>query len=77
MLKTFQVYKAFPDIKANAFGFTIDPLDCRRVWFFIRATGTNTGPLGFSFGLQIPPSGKVRVCVLASATVCTFVCLSD
>ncbi|CAK9036172.1 unnamed protein product, partial [Durusdinium trenchii] len=31
----------------------VDPLEPNRVWFFSRATGTHTGPLG-----PVPPTGK-------------------
>lgn len=34
----------------------VDPLEPNRVWFFSRATGTHTGPLG-AFGLG--PTGVV------------------
>ena len=38
----FQVWKAFPDYDMGAFGFSIDPCDPMRVWFFSRSTGTMT-----------------------------------
>lgn len=57
-MDTFKVYKAFPDISPNAFGFTADPMEPRRVWFFVRNTGTNTGPFGLGYGLEAPPSGN-------------------
>ena len=60
-MDTFKVYKAFPDISPNAFGFALDPLDERRVWFFVRNTGTNTGPFGLGYGLEAPPSGNAVV----------------
>lgn len=57
-LATFGIFTAFPDISPNAFGFTVDPEEPRRVWFFVRNTGTNTGPLGLGFGISYPPSGN-------------------
>lgn len=37
--------KAFPDLQANAFGFTADdPIEPNRVWFFVRPRGTFSGP---------------------------------
>ena len=38
----FQVWKAFPDYDMGAFGFSVDPCDPMRVWFFSRSTGTMT-----------------------------------
>uniref|UniRef100_A0A0G4IDW9 DUF1990 domain-containing protein n=1 Tax=Chromera velia CCMP2878 TaxID=1169474 RepID=A0A0G4IDW9_9ALVE len=57
-METFKVYKAFPDISANTFGFTVDPKNDRRVWFFVRNTGINTGQFGLPFGASISPTGK-------------------
>ena len=57
-MDTFKVYRAFPDISPNAFGFSLDPEDDRRVWFFCRNTGTNSGPFGLGYGLEAPPSGN-------------------
>jgi len=42
---SFDVYKAFPDFDNRYFGFTVDPLEPGRVWFFVRLVGTNTGGL--------------------------------
>merc|ERR1712129_150261 len=49
------VYKAFPDIVPNAFGFAVDPDNPRRVCIFIQNTGTDSLPfaidfLGFFYG---------------------------
>ena len=57
-LGTFAIYKAFPDINPNAFGFSVDPQDPQRVWFLVRNTGTNSGPLGLGLGLEWPASGN-------------------
>ena len=35
-LEGLAVYKAFPDISPNPFGFCIDPDDPLRVWFWVR-----------------------------------------
>ena len=56
-MDTFKVFRAFPDISPNAFGFSADPVDEGRVWFFCRNTGTNDGPWGLGYGLEAPPSG--------------------
>lgn len=58
-MKTFGIWKAIPDISPNAFGFTIDPTDTNRVWFFVKNTGTFTGEDGFRIGdlLTLPPTG--------------------
>ena len=57
-MDTFKIYRAFPDISPNAFGFVVDPTDEHRVWFICRNTGTNTGPFGLGYGLEAPPSGN-------------------
>ena len=53
---TFKVREAFPDIKYNYFGLTVDPMEPNRVWFFSRATQTHTGTLTF-FKNIYPPTG--------------------
>eukprot|EP00892_Ulva_mutabilis_P010452 jgi/Ulvmu1/777/UM010_0151.1 len=55
-LSSFQVEEAFPDIQTNAFGYSIDPQDPYRVWFFTQTTGTHTGNFSFA-GNTIPPTG--------------------
>eukprot|EP00965_Chrysotila_dentata_P188144 6172563-Pleurochrysis_carterae.AAC.1 len=57
-MDTFKMYRAFPDIKPNPWGFTADPENPRRIWFFVRNSGTQTGPLGLGYGLEFPPSNK-------------------
>mmetsp|Transcript_55621 Transcript_55621/g.178450 ORF Transcript_55621/g.178450 Transcript_55621/m.178450 type:complete len:268 (-) Transcript_55621:220-1023(-) len=49
-LDYFSLYKAFPDISPNCFGFNVDPEDPLRVWFFVRASGTNSAKVGGFFG---------------------------
>jgi hypothetical protein len=41
----FNIYEAFPDFDNRYFGFTVDPLEPGRVWFFVRLKATNTGGL--------------------------------
>mmetsp|Transcript_43202 Transcript_43202/g.78952 ORF Transcript_43202/g.78952 Transcript_43202/m.78952 type:complete len:207 (-) Transcript_43202:1434-2054(-) len=55
----FGIYKAFPDINPNVFGFSIDPLNPNKVWFMIRNTGTFTGEPGLGLGKagHFPPNG--------------------
>ncbi|KAJ1447407.1 hypothetical protein M885DRAFT_542891 [Pelagophyceae sp. CCMP2097] len=57
-METFRIHVAFPDISPNAWGFSVDPADPLRVWFFVRNSGTNTGPFGLDFGAAVPPSGR-------------------
>lgn len=52
---SFKVKEAFPDLKDNSW-FQVDPLEPNRVWFFSRATGTNTGEM--NFGRKLAPTGK-------------------
>lgn len=56
-LNTNRVYEAFPDISSGAFGYTIDPKEPRRVWFFTRFVGTNTGPIRLGNFVELQPSG--------------------
>lgn len=59
VLDYFKIYEAFPDIDTNCFGFTIDPKDPYRVWFFLRATGTYQKPLGGPAGKVLKPNNQV------------------
>lgn len=52
---SFKVKEAFPDLADNSW-FQVDPLEPNRVWFFSRATGTQTGKL--NFGKPIAPTFK-------------------
>eukprot|EP00529_Nitzschia_sp_RCC80_P030511 CAMPEP_0113485098 /NCGR_PEP_ID=MMETSP0014_2-20120614/24308_1 /TAXON_ID=2857 /ORGANISM="Nitzschia sp." /LENGTH=291 /DNA_ID=CAMNT_0000378733 /DNA_START=144 /DNA_END=1019 /DNA_ORIENTATION=+ /assembly_acc=CAM_ASM_000159 len=58
-MDTFGIYKAFPDISPNCFGYSIDPQNPNRVWFMVRNTGTFTGEPGLGFGgdAYFPPNG--------------------
>jgi hypothetical protein len=58
VLDYFKIYEAFPDINPNCFGFTVDPEDPYRVWFFLRATGTYQKPLGGPVGFVIRPTNQ-------------------
>ena len=53
----FRLEDAAPDKAENFFGFTIDPVEPNRVWFFTRPTLTHTGPLGF-FGKTVKPTNQ-------------------
>lgn len=58
-MSELKIWEAFPDIQANAFGFSIDPENSDKVWFFVRNTGTNTGPISFGSKVpQIPATNK-------------------
>jgi len=54
---SFKLKDAFPDSRGNFFGFTVDPMEPNRVWFFSRGTATHTGPLKFG-KKEFPPTGK-------------------
>lgn len=41
-IKQLKPYEGFPDIQHNSFGFTQDPEDPNRIWFFVKQTGTMT-----------------------------------
>jgi len=62
-MDAFEIYKAFPDINANAWGFSIDPKNPNRVWFMVRNTGTfNGGPLAPK-SINFKPTGaKLEGC---------------
>lgn len=42
-MNAFAIYESLPDIKANSWGYSIDPKDPKRVWFMCRNTGTFNG----------------------------------
>merc|ERR1712032_634152 len=50
---SFEIKKAFPDISANYHHFRVDPFEPNRVWFSVKFTATNTGPI-----LGRPATGK-------------------
>lgn len=53
----FQVTDAYPDLKTRPFGFTIDPDNPYRCYFFERWEGTNTGSLKIG-PITIPPTNN-------------------
>lgn len=59
VLDYFQVYQAIPDISPNCFGFSVDPENPYRVWFFVRSTGTCENSLGGALGSIAQPKGQV------------------
>ena len=59
VLDYFSIYKAFPDMDPNCFGYTVDPEHPFRVWFLVRATGTYQNPLGGPLGTLIRPKNQV------------------
>jgi hypothetical protein len=59
VLDYFKIYEAFPDVDPNCFGYTVDPDDPYRVWFFLRAEGTYQNPLGGPLGSIIKPNNQV------------------
>jgi len=48
---------AFPDLQSNAFGYTVDPIEPNRVWYFVRPRGTFTGPFDHPVNGRIEPTG--------------------
>jgi len=60
VFSSFKVDDAFPNSQGNYFGFTVDPLEPNRVWFFSRAILKHEGTLKFG-KLQMPPSQKTVV----------------
>jgi hypothetical protein len=58
-LGSFKIYEAFPDIKANAWGFSIDPENPNKVWFMVRNSGTFKNDLTLVPNVQsIKANGK-------------------
>jgi len=53
----FKLGEAFPDTRRNYFGFTVDPMEPNRVWFFARSQMTHTGVLKFGSSVY-QPTGK-------------------
>lgn len=56
-MNLFALWEAVPDMQANAYGWCVDPSDPSTVRFYVRNTGTHTGPLNVG-SVVIPPSGK-------------------
>lgn len=56
-MEAFSIWKAIPDIKANSWGYSIDPEDPNRVWFMVRNTGTFDGDPITTGLLNIQPNG--------------------
>lgn len=62
-MEAFSIFKSFPDIQNNAWGFSTDPLDPNRVWFMVRNTGTFTGDPLLPDLLNVLPTGaKLEGC---------------
>jgi len=57
---SFKVDDAFPNSQQNFFGFTVDPLETNRVWFFSRAEMVHTGALKFG-SVVYPPTNKTVI----------------
>lgn len=57
VFSSFKVADAFPSSKNNYFGFTVDPVEPNRVWYFSRAMLKHEGTLRFG-KLVMPASGK-------------------
>lgn len=56
-MDAFGIYKAFPDIQSNAWGFSIDPANPNRVWFMVRNTGTFDGEPIAPTSINFQPNG--------------------
>jgi hypothetical protein len=67
-VKGFDIQTAFPDLQVDTFGFTIDPENPFRCFYFQRWRGTNTGPL--QVGMQtVEPTGNYAETPVAVFTV--------
>eukprot|EP00899_Mesostigma_viride_P026966 jgi/Mesvir1/7454/Mv19229-RA.1 len=60
----FNLRDAFPDLDEGHFGFSVDPYQPNRVWYFSRGVGTHAG----SFQ-GIPPTGRVLQLVPTASAV--------
>ena len=56
-MAAFGIYRSFPDIRANSWGYSIDPEDPNRVWFMCRNTGTFSGEPLLPDLLNVKPNG--------------------
>jgi len=52
----FKVHEAFPNSVGNYFGFTVDPVEPNRVWFFARGEAKHEGTLNFG-SMKFPATG--------------------
>eukprot|EP00979_Chaetoceros_neogracilis_P004978 scaffold850_cov219-Chaetoceros_neogracile.AAC.5 len=52
---------AFPDLQSNTFGFSVDPTEPNRVWYFTRPRGTFLGPFDHPVVGRIEPTGDKYV----------------
>mmetsp|Transcript_42604 Transcript_42604/g.48411 ORF Transcript_42604/g.48411 Transcript_42604/m.48411 type:complete len:207 (-) Transcript_42604:179-799(-) len=52
---------AFPDLEVNQFGFSIDPTEPNRVWYFERPRGTFTETFNHPIVGEIEPTGAAYV----------------
>ena len=54
----FNLLGAYPDIDRGIFGYTLDPQNPYRCFFFERWTGTCTGSIQVGALITLPPTGK-------------------
>ncbi|KAK9806001.1 hypothetical protein WJX73_002925 [Symbiochloris irregularis] len=47
-VRSFDLFKALPNLKSHAYHYRVDPYEPNRVWFTSRSTGTHTGTLNFA-----------------------------
>lgn len=69
-VRSFSLRDAIPNLHAHPYGFSTDPHEPHRVWFFIRTTGSATGTLNF-FGKAIKPKSPVAV-VQGAPEICSY-----
>lgn len=74
-VRSFNLRTAIPNLNANAYGWQVDAYEPNRVFFFIRTSGTATGPLNF-FGKVIQPSSPPKT-VLGAPEVCSYTFNAD
>jgi len=60
VFSSFKVDDAFPNSKNNFFGFTVDPVEPNRVWYFSRAVLKHEGTLKFG-KLELPATNKTVI----------------
>ena len=56
--KGFNLLGAYPDIDRGIYGYTVDPQNPWRVFFFERWTGTMTGEIKIGSLITLPPTQK-------------------
>merc|ERR1711871_847832 len=64
---SFKLTEALPDMQQNSWCFHVDPMEPNRVWWFARAAGTHTAPLGTGKAALPATNRRVRWCPQANS----------